>query len=319
MDGSSPVTLTQLYNFRKLAKTEHMTQAAKELYITQPTLSLSIKALERELGVPLFYRDGRNIKLTKYGQEFYDGIEPMLEKLESTVEATRAHGNTLNGSLDIGTIPTIQYDFLPALLQRFWEANGYDVKLRFTVEFTLPLVRGLKAQHYDLIFGSYAPGEPGIDFLPMLSSDLVAVVRADSPFAEQESFSLADLRGRPFVSYNAETPIGDEVREAFADYGIEPTAGFDDEFTLTSFVVAHDDMPGIMTRTFEIDTFRNVKILPIDGIPKGFHTIYLAYDKQIFRRKIMNDFIETAIEFARERREEPDLAGAGSIPPPPPA
>lgn len=304
MDGSFPITLTQLYNFKKLAEVEHMTQAAKALYITQPTLSLSIKALERELGVPLFYRDGRNIKLTKYGQEFHSGIEPMLDKLESTIEATRAHGNTMNGALDIGTIPTIQYDFLPDLLQQFWEQYGYDVKLRFTVEFSTPLTRGLKAQNYDLIFAAKIPGAgPGIAYIPMITTELVAVVRADSEFADRTTFCLDDLQGRPFASYDPETPIGQEVREIFSDYGIEPTATFDDEFTLTSFVAANRDAPGIMTRTFEIEPFKNVRIIPIEGVPKDFHTIYLAYDKQIFRRKIMDDFIETAMELAQKRAQ----------------
>ncbi len=67
MNNSSSLSLSQLYNFKKLAETQHMTRAAKELYITQPTLSLSIKALEHELGVPLFFRDGRQIKLTNTG------------------------------------------------------------------------------------------------------------------------------------------------------------------------------------------------------------------------------------------------------------
>ena len=68
VNNSSSLSLSQLYNFKKLAETQHMTRAAKELYITQPTLSLSIKALEHELGVPLFFRDGRQIKLTKHGR-----------------------------------------------------------------------------------------------------------------------------------------------------------------------------------------------------------------------------------------------------------
>ena len=68
------MNLSQLYYFRKLAELQHYTKAAKELYISQPALSDAIKSLERELGVPLFKREGRNVRLTRYGREFADYV-----------------------------------------------------------------------------------------------------------------------------------------------------------------------------------------------------------------------------------------------------
>ena len=63
------MNLQQLYYFRKLAEVQHYTEAAKALYITQPSLSDSISSLESELSVALFQKKGRGIELTKYGQE----------------------------------------------------------------------------------------------------------------------------------------------------------------------------------------------------------------------------------------------------------
>ena len=65
------MNLSQLYYFRKLAEVQHYTKAAQELYITQPSLSASILSLERDLGIDLFQREGRGVKLTKYGRDFY--------------------------------------------------------------------------------------------------------------------------------------------------------------------------------------------------------------------------------------------------------
>lgn len=64
------MNLQQLYYFRKLAEVQHYTEAAKALYITQPSLSDSIASLESELSVALFQKKGRNVQLTKYGEEF---------------------------------------------------------------------------------------------------------------------------------------------------------------------------------------------------------------------------------------------------------
>ena len=73
------MNLQQLYYFRKLAEVQHYTEAAKALYITQPSLSDSIASLESELSVALFQKKGRNVQLTKYGEEFSQYVNQSLE------------------------------------------------------------------------------------------------------------------------------------------------------------------------------------------------------------------------------------------------
>lgn len=79
------MNLSQLYYFRKLAEVKHYTHAAEELFISQPTLSNSISQLEKELGIPLFKREGRTIKLTRYGAEFYEYATEALNALEKGI------------------------------------------------------------------------------------------------------------------------------------------------------------------------------------------------------------------------------------------
>ena len=298
VNNSSSLSLSQLYNFKKLAETQHMTRAAKELYITQPTLSLSIKALEHELGVPLFFRDGRQIRLTKHGRDFYADIAGVLGDLDRSIAAVRSQGSVGCGSLNIGTIPTIQHDFLPELLQRFWKEYGYDVKMAFTVEFSLPLIRALKAQEFDLIFASKADNEPNLRFVPMLSKRLILVVHEEGPFSDRESVSLEELRGVPFASYAPNTPLGTEVKRLLDRFGIQPAIVYDDEFMLTSVVVANRAVPGVMLDTFAIDRFDGVRKIALADVPDAFHYIYLAYDKRIYRSQVVESFIETARRFS---------------------
>lgn len=76
------MNLNHLQYFRVLARLEHYTQAAKELSITQPSLSHAISSLENDLNTYLFEKEGRNIKLTKYGRFFLEYVENALNELE---------------------------------------------------------------------------------------------------------------------------------------------------------------------------------------------------------------------------------------------
>lgn len=83
------MTLDQLYYFKKLAELEHYTNAASELFISQPSLSLSIKNLEEELGVTLLQKKGRNVILTNSGRDFYNCVSEIFSILNNGVAAIK--------------------------------------------------------------------------------------------------------------------------------------------------------------------------------------------------------------------------------------
>lgn len=183
------ITLSQLYNFHVLSRTLHFTEAARELYITQPTLSASIKALETELDTPLLIREGRrNVRLTKQGKELDEKLGTILRSLDEALDETRKKGSSADSTLNLGTIPTIQYDFLPALLTEYWRVHSYETKIRISVEFSLPLLKGLRQQNYDAIFAAFVPDETDLEFIPVLGKRLVAVVHNASYWAKKELF-----------------------------------------------------------------------------------------------------------------------------------
>lgn len=81
-NGVLSMNLNQLYYFKELADQKKYTAAAKSLYISQPTLSVSIKQLEKELHCKLFKQNGRFVQLTSYGRIFYDTVVKSLDALE---------------------------------------------------------------------------------------------------------------------------------------------------------------------------------------------------------------------------------------------
>ena len=127
------MNLQQLYYFRKLAEVQHYTEAAKALYITQPSLSDSIASLEHELSVSLFQKKGRGVQLTKYGQEFYEYVNQALGILEHGIAAVREKSDSVTGTIDIGCIPTLLGDFLPNALDLYRDpkADKFDPMVIF--------------------------------------------------------------------------------------------------------------------------------------------------------------------------------------------
>ena len=112
------MNLYHLRYFVTLAHLEHYTKAAEILAITQPSLSHAISSLEKELGVKLFEKDGRNVVLTKCGQAFLTDVEQSLEMLDSSVNRLQMTGLG-EGRVDIGmlrtlssTVPKFVKDFL---------------------------------------------------------------------------------------------------------------------------------------------------------------------------------------------------------------
>lgn len=298
------ITLVQLNYFHKLAQTRHFTQAARELFITQPTLSTAVKALENELGVSLVYRDGRrDVRLTRQGEELDARIGPILEELQGALDEVSGAGASHGRALNVGTIPTIQYDFLPSVLRGYWDALGYDRTVHITVEFTNKLVKGLKEQVYDVVFCSRVPEEAGIEFVPLLAKPLVAVVPKESACAKLESLELSRLERIPFATYRETAPIGREVRALLDSSGkhLEPAIAFDDEFSLAGYVVANGDVMGLMLDTFEIGPFRDeVKVIPIQGVGPDWHPICMAWDKNLLKPPELEALISIARANAQE-------------------
>ena len=150
------MNLSQLYYFSKLSELEHFSKAAKELYITQPSLSHAIKSLETELGVQLFEREGRRMRLTPFGKEFATYVKRGLREIDKGVERAQEFNGKLGGTVNIGAVLTVQGDYLPPLFHDFSENYGKEVKLNMFQGFSVPLVEGLEKGMRTFLWTGYA-------------------------------------------------------------------------------------------------------------------------------------------------------------------
>ena len=188
------MNLSQLYYFRKLAELQHYTRAAKELFITQPTLSGSISSLEQELGVSLFQKAGRNVELTKYGSEFLGYVNASLEQLDKGIAIMKGYsGEGDGGTIDIGCIVTLQSDYLPRLLKLYSSTNDHETVFDINQRPSQELIAGILEGKHDVAFCACDGSESGIQKISVAEQLLVVSMNPDSPLAAKPFLTPEDL------------------------------------------------------------------------------------------------------------------------------
>lgn len=293
------MNLSQLYYFRTLARLQHYTKAAGELFIAQSTLSNAMANFERELGVPLFARKGRTVELTKYGREFEASVIESLNALDKGVERAREQAGLLTGTIDIGTVYTVQDSYLPALMRAYRASYGDGLTVNLFQGLTLPLLEDLERDRYELAFAAYVENRPGMTFVPVLSQSLVALLHRGHPLASREELSLNELASCecPIITYRTETPIGAEVARLMEEAGLKAIAYADDEISLGALVDSESGSVGLALDTLGLAPFGNLVAVPLSDVPRDFHPICLVYKERAFKTRAVETFIEFTTGF----------------------
>ena len=194
------MTLNQLECFSVLAQRLNFTQAADDLFMSQPALSRTISAREGELGVRLFDRNSRSVALTPAGRAFYQESPSILRSFRNSVNAALTAQQGYRGELFIGILRDL-FDPETVRLFRAMAERYPEVRLTLREYNHSELMRGLLQGETDAVvnFGADLPAE-GAESLLLRTDRQCAVVAADSPLAGRTSLRMEELRDLPFVA-----------------------------------------------------------------------------------------------------------------------
>lgn len=265
--------LKHLQYFCCLAKNEHYAQTAYELGIAQSTLSRVISQLEDELGTYLFEKTGRNIKLTKYGQIFYEHAQKSIYELNLGERKINELINPTSGIIDLGFIYTLGSEFLPSLIKDF---TSIEKNKNFSFHFyqgnTPGIVENLKKNKYDLAFCSYFKDEPDIDFTLILEQELVLIVSTNHPLANYNSVTLAEAAKYPFIFVLDKTGF---ISNLFHEAGLDPNVicHVQEDHSIAGLVSINYGI-AIIPRN-EVFNYYNIKMIPIVN-PTYKRPVYMA-------------------------------------------
>ncbi len=172
------LTLKQLRYFEALARHGHFGRAAEVCAVSQPALSMQIKGLEDALGVTLFERGARQVRLTGFGEAFATRAREILRSVEELDHMARAAREGIAGHLRIGVIPTIAPYLLPSIIGDLGQGNGsVDLHVRETL--TQTLIRELAEGDLDTAIVALPVSEPSLTEVALFSEAFVLVRPAE--------------------------------------------------------------------------------------------------------------------------------------------
>ena len=161
--------------------------------------------------------------------------------------------------------------------------------------FSAGLLRDLAAGTLDVTFATKLDDAPdGLDYIPFWSQELVLAVNEGNPLAKRKSIKLEELEGMNVLSYAVDCPPHDLVMELTKHYDIEVEERFREEITAASIVSASDEAMALVDYSFLMKAFSDVICIPIEGLPRDFHKIYLIHRTDDVLTDAQRDFITFA-------------------------
>ncbi|MFN8569152.1 MAG: LysR family transcriptional regulator [Kouleothrix sp.] len=191
--------ISKLRIFATVAKLGNFTRAAELLYLTQPTVSQQIAALEAQLGTPLIERLPRRLKLTAAGDALLPYAEQILALADAASEAARAAAGLADHTLRLGAGHTLATYLLPDLLGNYRTRHPGRV-VRISVGNTTELLELVAADAVELALVGSPASHPKLTVTPFMHDRLVVIVAPDDPWAAREQVALAELRGRVLLT-----------------------------------------------------------------------------------------------------------------------
>lgn len=198
---NGPVELRQLDYFLAVADTLSFTRAAQRLHVVQSGVSATIKALERELGAPLFDRGPAGVALTPAGRELAPHARATVDAARAAKDAVAATRGAIRGTVTLGTLTSINVIDLPTLLADLHARHpGVLVQLRSARAGSAGLAAQLRDGTLDLALVVFPDGPPADLHTRLVAGfQLLLVVPANHPLAGRESVTLPELAGMSFV------------------------------------------------------------------------------------------------------------------------
>lgn len=232
------INFDALRTFLEVARLQHLGRAAEVLQSDQSTVSRKVARLEEEIGVPLFERIGRSIRLTQAGERLVPRAERLLHDLREAIADAEGTVSAETGEVHVGFLHTVGARWLPERLARFLEIHP-GVRFNLREGTSAEVTRGVLAGDFDIgILGPPPQDTPDLEVVPLFRERVAVVVPADHRLARKASCTLQDLASESLILPRSRSGLRSVIDDAFAREGITVNVAYEgDDFTIVEGLV----------------------------------------------------------------------------------
>jgi DNA-binding transcriptional LysR family regulator len=216
------INLNQLRAFHLAAREKNMTRAAEFLYVTQPAVTMQIKALENILGLKLIRKPGKDFQLTEVGEVLFGYTVKIFDIVEEMEHTLKGHIELTQGSFTLGTTRSFARHLMPALLSSFQERYP-GVKVSLKVGSSQEIADGLTSFKYDLAIIGRLSYDSKLKAIPFTKEEFCVVTARWHRFAQKDSIPLRELQSEPIIIREAGSGARYAILSLLRSHGISPS------------------------------------------------------------------------------------------------
>lgn len=211
------ISLRQLQVFEAVARLLSYTRAAEELFLSQPTISMQIKKLESDIGLPLTEQIGKKISLTETGHALYQASREILDTLGRFEMQVNDQKGLRTGELRLAVVTTANY-FAPRLLGKFYQAYP-DINVSLEVTNREHILERMVQNMDDLYLIGKPPTSSDLEFEPYMANPMVVIAPINHKLAKQKVIPLSVIGDEYFLIRERGSGTRIAIEQLFADAG----------------------------------------------------------------------------------------------------
>lgn len=209
----------------ELSKTKHMTQAANNLYISQPALYKSIRKVETELDTTLFYKRGNELLPTDTGKIVIENAQKILKMTSQMEDAITASKDLKQGVVRFGFTSVVGTMYLPELFVKFQEKYP-GIQLDLIEEGGAKLKDMTEQGELDVAIVLRPVHSEHLNEIPIIRDQFAVCIPKDHPWYDKDEVTIEDFKDVPFITFNKHFSVYNLIMERFHAAGVHPQIAF---------------------------------------------------------------------------------------------
>lgn len=312
---SHPINLRQIEAFRAVILTGSMTGAGKILNISQPAVSRLIRDLERDLGLRLFKRGGSHITPNEEALLLNREVERMFVGSETIRETAASLRGVRTGTLRVAVMPNLALGYLSPPIRRFLESHpGTSVTLH---EDSSVNIIDLVSRHQHDVGLAYVPTpHPGVEVLPLPSTDAVCVLPPDHALAAKQEIHVRNLDGQDFIRLGSSSLLRHQIHKVMEAANVHCINHIEVRYAATACTFVSRGMGISVVDPFAVHDMEPGRICIRPFRPRISYEFSVVLPAWRPRAQLVDDFV-TVVRETMERDfgapEEKDKGGNASV------